>query len=74
MKTTSIKLLLCVLVLAVIAGCDKKEKEPEAEITLHNLTELAASDAVTPEEGDFVLRFTSTLPGQCRWVPAQPAG
>lgn len=79
MKTTSIKLLLCVLVLAVIAGCDKKEKEPEAEITLHNLTELAASDAVTPEGGDFVLRFTSTLSwtvslgsGSAGWLKVSP--
>lgn len=62
MKTTSIKLILCFLFLAIFTCCDKWKSETEPELILRNVDELASSDAVTPEGGDFVLEIYASLP------------
>lgn len=61
MEKTSIKLILCFLSLAIFIGCDKWKDEPDPELILRNVDELAFSDAVTSEGGDFVLEIYASL-------------
>lgn len=80
MKTTSVKLILCFLFLTIFTCCDKLQSETEPELVLRNFDELASSDAVTPEGGDFVLEFYASLPWSVAvtsdnpdWISMSPA-
>lgn len=62
MKKPFVLLFLCFCIAMMLAGCKVEEKQVEARLDLHNLTDLASSPAASPEGGSFVLEFTSSLP------------
>lgn len=73
MKKTLIRLLLGILLLVSAAGCEKKEKTPEAELVVRNASDLASSGAVTPDGGSFSLLFYSSLPWEASVSPVDAA-
>lgn len=81
MKRTSIKLIICVISIVALIGCNETEHDMEQELVLRNVEELASSRAVTPDGGEFILEIYSSQPWSVEvdnsvsdWLSISPAG
>lgn len=81
MKRTSIKLVIFIVSVVAIIGCNEVKQDIEQELVLRNVEELASSSAVTPEGGEFILEIYASQPWSVEvdnavtdWLGISPTG